>query len=173
MATSPPSSSRPTGRAETGRTQTARAVAVTVAAAGLVIGVLAALPGHARGVPATSIPSHSTTTTTTRNGHPTTTTTTPASSGIKVAVLAPAGSPDAAIVRHKLTVAHDTLVTEAPIPLSWVSSLSGPEVEYPPGLSGSAGRVAAALGQKPSAISPEQPGSSNGADVVEVFVPAS
>lgn len=150
-----------------------RAVAVTVAAAGLVIGVLAALPqGKSHAVTTTTtttLPSHSTTTTT---GGTTTTTTAQAARQIQVAVLAPAGSTLVASVEDKLTAAHDRLVPEGAIPPDWVSSLTAPEVEYPPGLAAAAGKVAVTLGKSASSITPEQAGSSKGADIVEVFVPA-
>lgn len=153
----------------------ARALAVTLVAVVLAVVVLVALPAQSStGLPAAST---STTTTTTTPHHSTTSTTstpttTPASAAIHVAVLAPTGSSDDSTVVAKLTAAHDVLPTEDPIPSSWVSDLAGPVIHYPTGLLAQANEVAVTLGVPASAVTAEPSGSSYGADVVEVFVPA-
>jgi hypothetical protein len=152
----------------------ARALAVTLVAVVLAVVVLVALPAQS----STGLPAASTSTTTTTTPHHSTTstsstpTTTPASAAIHVAVLAPTGSSDDSTVVAKLTAAHDVLPTEDPIPSSWVSDLAGPVIHYPTGLLAQANEVAVTLGVPASAVTAEPSGSSYGADVVEVFVPA-
>jgi hypothetical protein len=152
----------------------ARALAVTLVAVVLAVVVLVALPAQS----STGLPPASTSTTTTTTPHHSTTstsstpTTTPASAAIHVAVLAPTGSSDDSTVVAKLTAAHDVLPTEDPIPSSWVSDLAGPVIHYPTGLLAQANEVAVTLGVPASAVTAEPSGSSYGADVVEVFVPA-
>ena len=152
----------------------ARALAVTLVAGVLAVVVLVALPAQS----STGLPAASTSTTTTTTPHHSTTstsstpTTTPASAAIHVAVLAPTGSSDDSTVVAKLTAAHDVLPTEDPIPSSWVSDLAGPVIHYPTGLLAQANEVAVTLGVPASAVTAEPSGSSYGADVVEVFVPA-
>jgi hypothetical protein len=154
-----------------------RAVIVTVVAVGLAIGLLAALPGRA---PATAgghraAPSPPTTTAPPASGSSTTTSTTAADSGpvLHVAVLAPYGAPAVSATEAKLTTAHVLLTHEAAIPSSWVSSLTSPIVHYPYGLDSEALRVASILGIPASSVSEESSGTSDGAQVVEVFLPAS
>ena len=155
-----------------------RAIVLTLASLGLSIGVLASISnrtaaaGEASPKDPTSSTSSTTSTTSPSLGGPatTTTSTTPASPG-RVVVLAPAGSPATAGVQQKLTAAHYSLVGHAPIPSSWVTNLTQPIVRYPNGLYDEAVNVAKALGVQ--AVSAEPPGTSDGADVVEVFVPAS
>lgn len=153
-----------------------KAVFLTLASIGLTIGVLVSISSR----PAASAdrppqrPVAATTTTTTTSpssGGSTSTTSTTAASPGRVVVLAPAGSPATAGVEQKLTAAHFSLVGHAPIPSSWVTNLTEPIVRYPNGLYDEAVNVAKALGV--SAVSAEPPGTSDGADLVEVFVPAS
>lgn len=149
-----------------------RGLLVTAAAVGLSVGVLASLP--ATHVTSATASTTTTTTTTPAGGAGTTTsTTTPAAgSAIHVAVLAPAGAPGEPSVTAKLSAAHDVLVKEAPIPTSWVSGLAGPVIHYPTGEAAAAAAVAKTLGVPASGVSLEQPNTSDGADVIEVFVPA-
>ncbi|MGO9558513.1 MAG: hypothetical protein ACLPQS_01755 [Acidimicrobiales bacterium] len=152
----------------------ARALAVTLVAVVLAVIVLVALPKQTTaGQPAAS----TSTTTTTAPHHSTTSTsstptTTNAGAAIHVAVLAPTGSPDDSTVVAKLTAARDILPAESPIPSSWVSDLTSPLIRYPVGLLAQANRVAVTLGVPESAVTAEPPGSSYGANVVEVFLPA-
>lgn len=151
-----------------------RAAVLTLAAAGLVVGVLAALPASStvsRRPPA----SHPATGTGTTAGATTTTAPAAASTGsaIHVVVLAPAGAPEAPTVRQRLTAAHYDLVSHAAIPASWVSSLTSSLVRYPAGMSAEAADVARTLGVSASSVSAEPAGTSDGSDVIEVFVPSS
>ncbi len=171
MAASPPSPPEPR---EPGRDL--RAIALSLAAVGLTIGVLAslgpaqraALASSARGRPAAA------TTTTTSPKAPSRSapsSSIPPSAG-KVAVLAPVGSPQTSGVESKLTADRYSLVSHAPIPASWVANMTVPIVRYPNGLYTQAVGVAKALGLGPSAVSSEPTGTSVGSDVIEVYVPA-
>lgn len=149
-----------------------RGLLVTLAAVGLCAGVLASLPA----AKVTSAPVGTTTTTTSTTvpagGSSTSTTTAASGAAVHVAILAPAGSTTEAAVADKLAAAHDVLVRAAPIPLSWVSGLAGPVIHYPSGEEAAAAAVAKTLGVPTSGISLAQPGTTVGADVVEVFLPA-
>jgi len=151
---------------------------VALAATGLAIGLLVAVPSatsraaagrghHHRGTRPATRP----TTTTLPAGGSTTTTTTTSAPVLHVALLAPASASGTATTRSKLRAAHVVLVPEAPIPSSWVSTLGGPQVQYPPGLSSEAAQVARILGVPASAVVAEAPGTSHGAGVIEVFLP--
>lgn len=147
---------------------------MSVAALGLTVGVLAVLPtgvskpgatAHHRNTssPTTTVPvSSGTTTTSVAN----------AATGVHVAVLAASGTSSASI-ESKLRTAGAVIVPENPIPASWVSSLAGPVIHYPSGLSSAAAAIAHVLGVSSSVVSEELPGTSDGAAVVEVFLPAS
>lgn len=163
--------SPPPPRHETSRDL--KAILLTLAGVALVIGVLSSL-GPSKPSTATLKTGGSTTTTTTTSPPSSpSSTTAPAGSAGKVAVLAPTGSPATAGVQQKLTAASYTLVNHAPIPSSWVTNLANPIVRYPNGLYDEAVAVARALGLDSSVVSPEPSGTSDGSDVVEVFVPAS
>lgn len=150
-----------------------RGVVVTLAAVGLVIGILASLPsGSHKATGATVNDTGHTTTETTVPGAGSTTSTTTAVNAVHVAVLAPAGSPDEQSVRASLLAAHDIIVPEAAIPASWVGSMTAPVIHYPPGLESEALTVASTLKVPSSEVSEEATGTSDGSDVVEVFCPA-
>ncbi len=151
-----------------------RALLVALGAVALVIGVLASLPARATSA---ARPGHrgrtaATTTTTTAPAatSSTTSTTTAPGAGIRVAVLAAAGSPTISSTESKLSTAGYTLVPESSIPYSWVSSLPSPVIHYPSGYHAQALRVASTLGVPSSAVTAEAPGTSYGSDVVEVFL---
>lgn len=164
---------RPPRKEETGREL--RGVLLTLAAVGLSVGVLASLgpsrpaAAHRRAVP----PAAATSTTLAPAGSVPAGTTGAAHPAGEVAVLAPAGSPATAGIEQKLTKARYSLVHHAPIPASWVASLQVPLVRYPSGLLREAMAVATALGLNSSVVGPEAAGTSDGAQVVEVYVPVS
>lgn len=142
---------------------------MALAALGLGIGVLAALPANRpprKTVPARSLARHPA-------SPSTTTSSTSAAAAVRVVVLAPAGAPEQQSVTSRLEAAKDVVVPHAAIPSAWVSSLTSPIVRYPSGLEEAALAVAHTLGLGPSVVSAEPAGTSEGADVVEVFVPAS
>lgn len=151
-----------------------RAVLITLGALGLSIGVLFSIGGAtpAAGPSASQMPTTTTTTLPAGTASSTSTSTSPATA-TKVVVLAPAGAPSTTGVKNKLTQAGDVLVSHASIPASWVSTLRQPIVRYPVGLFDEAVAVARALGLKTDVVSAEPSGTSDGADVIEVFVPAS
>jgi hypothetical protein len=159
------------------KAQDLRGVLVTLGALGLSIGVLFSIGGAVPTRPSKIAlgPTTTTTTTTTTAHNPagSSTTTTVAKAGTKVAVLAPTGAPLAASVESKLTRAGDSLVSHAAIPSSWVSNLHQPVVRYPYGYFDQAVGVARALGLNSNVVGAEASGTSDGADVIEVFVPAS
>jgi hypothetical protein len=157
-----------------------RGAVVALAATGLAIGLLAAMPTssatsraafgrghHHRGTRPATTP----TTTTLPAGGSASTTTTTSAAVLHVAVLAPSSASATAATKAKLRAAHVVLVPEAPIPSSWVSTLAGPQVQYPPGLSSEAAQVARILGVPASTVVAEAPGTSHGAGVIEVFLP--
>ncbi|MHB8246320.1 MAG: hypothetical protein ACYDGN_13400 [Acidimicrobiales bacterium] len=157
-----------------------RGAIVSLLALGLAVVVLAGLPASSSSrprSPGTHVPTTSPTTAPGNGGSSstttTTTTTTTTSPGIsiRVALLAPAGAATKASVQAKLAGAHYTIVPEASIPSSWVSALTAPVIHYPPGLDPQAVKVAQTLGVPQSSISPEPSGTSDGASVVEVFLP--
>ncbi len=149
-----------------------RAFLVSLAAVALAIGVLAGLPGPPRrGTPRQRSAISPTSSSSPSNVVSTTSTASTAVAGVRVAVLAPAGASGTAKVRQELEAAHFALVSEPPIPSSWVSTLAGPVVRYPGGMARQAARVAAALGLTSTGVTSEAAGTSDGADVVEVFVP--
>ena len=144
-----------------------RAVAVSLGALALAIGVLASLPS----AQTTALRNLGTTTTLPTNTSSTTSTV--RTTSVHVAVLAPAGSTEVGTVTAKLTAAHDILVSEPAIPSSWVSGLIAPVVHYPPGFEAEAEAVASTLGLASGSVNAEAAGTSDGEDVIEVFVPVS
>ncbi|HET9093171.1 MAG TPA: hypothetical protein VFN50_12225 [Acidimicrobiales bacterium] len=154
-----------------------RAWLVTLVALALAIGVLAGLPGRPaparRDAPAPRSGSAPTSPSPPSSVVAATSTTTATVTGVRVAVLAPAGAPGTTKVRAELEAAHFALVSEPPIPSSWVSALAGPVVRYPGGMARQAEAVAAALGVPSGGVASEAAGTSDGSDVVEVFVPGS
>lgn len=150
-----------------------RGIVVTLAALGLAVALLASIPATALRPAAASHRGGRHSTPTTTSPATVATSTTLAAAGVHVAVLAAAGTAAVSTTEGKLTAGHDVLVPEPPIPSSWVSSLPGIVVHYPPGLSAEAMGVARVLGVPSADVSAEQPGTSDGADVVEVFLPAS
>ncbi len=152
-----------------------RGALVTLAVLGLGIGIFAVLPSRPAASPAKKVPPSShhrktPTSSTTSTTVPATTSSTPAT---RVAVLSPAGAPDEPAIVEKLSDAHYTLVHEAAIPSSWVSTLASPLVRYPSGYESEADTVATTLGVSRGVVESEPAGTSDGADVVEVWVPSS
>lgn len=158
--------------------RTARGVAVTVAAVVLAIAVLAGLPAGAAPNAGAKTSAVATTTTTTPKGgsgaHSTSssTTTTSLAPVIKVAVLTPTGAPDESAVHAKLAAAGYDLTDGETIPDSWVSTLTAPSIQYPPGYTSEALKVAVTLDLPVSDVTAEVASNSVGSDVIEVFVPA-